>query len=87
MDGLIEGARIVLFTSRLEPSPDLGSSRQETRVCWWTPVRAAKSPVAKRLEPARGTPGLEGLESARLVHNTRLGGIGVVVSSNLNYCS
>jgi len=54
--------RLVLFTSRLEPSPDLGSSRQETRVCWWTPVRAAKSPVAKRLEPARlvAPPGSKG---------------------------
>ena len=99
---------VVLFTSRLEPSPDLGSSRLGS----WHPgleARATKKPPrtakrlesprgssrlvdpcsshqelgAKRLEPtrvesragfeparARGTPGLEGLESARLVHNT-----------------
>ena len=40
----------------------LFTSRQETRVFWWTPVRAAKSPVAKRLEPARlvAPPGSKG---------------------------
>ena len=46
---------VVLLTSRLEAPPD-------------TRTRAQFAPG---LDSARGTPGLEGLEPARLVHNTR----------------
>ena len=114
-DMLPISSRLVLFTSRLEPSPALGSSRLGAWHPWTrgsslqetakkpprgsslessrlldpcpsrlesprgssrlvNPCSSRQELSAKRLEPARarGTPGLEGLESARLVHNTIL---------------
>ena len=68
-----ESAKNAPRGSSLESSPlvDPCSSRQEA-ACQETRVRSSR--VQTGLEPARarGTPGLEGLESARLVHNTTL---------------